>query len=318
MITLQKNSIVEERDNSSEIKISRPQISQKSAINIPQTHTSQKAAINIPSSGTNKLKDQKTNNIFIPSGGNINSNSDNEGIVLVYPRKSIYIAIVIQALAILIIAISLIGILKSEKRDFSILFGVLIIVGAIDFLVLRNLFDSKKMVPSSTKDNRQNYFNEKVNQSNSDPREKGSIPKGNNLNHTGNEYNLDRKVSPVKDVRTELLCDNGNDTVLLKDTPDFPYLLGKNDGINMKIVINKSSFLIGRLKEEVDYEIKNSSVSKIHTEIIKRDGTYFIKDLNSSNGTYVNSERLKSNFEVEIKNHDIIRIANIEFEFYNV
>lgn len=310
MINLQKNSIVGERDSSGDIKLSKTQTSQKAAINIP------------PSQSTNKLKDQKTNNIFIP-GNIINSNQENKDKMLVYPKKSIYAAIVLQVLVLLIIVISLIGILKSQKQDFSILLGVAIILGAVDFLIMRNLFDSKKKIPSNKNDKQQYYVNRMENQSDSDFREKALRPKENYSNHVGNEYNLnrklDRQISPVKDVRTELLCDNGkDDTVILKDTLNLPYLLSKNDGINMKIVINKNNFLIGRLKDEVDYEIKNSSVSKIHTEIIKRDGTYFIKDLNSSNGTYVNSERLKSNFEVEIKNHDIIRIANIEFEFYNV
>jgi len=306
MIDRQKNSMDMERDNFREIKLPRTQASQKAAINIPH------------SPSTNKLKDQKTSNIFIPLNSNSNSNSESKD-MLVYPKKSIYAAIVLQALVILIIVISLIGIMKSQKQDFSILLGVVIILGAVDFLIMRNLFDSKKMIPSNKMDKQQDYMNPNDNQSDSKAKEKGLRPKENHLNAVGNEYNLNRKITQVKDVNTEILCDNGkDDTVILKDTPNFPYLLCKSDGKNMKIVINKSSFLIGRLKDEVDCEIKNSSVSKIHTEIIKRDGSFFIKDLNSSNGTYVNSERLKSNFEVEIKNHDIIRIANIEFEFYNV
>ncbi|MDP4183260.1 MAG: FHA domain-containing protein, partial [Bacillota bacterium] len=118
---------------------------------------------------------------------------------------------------------------------------------------------------------------------------------------------------------TELLNDNSKaDTVLLQDSSNLPYLLNLNSGSNEKIFIDKASFVIGRLKSQVDYELRGSGISKVHSEIITRNGQYFIKDLNSSNGTYVNSEKIKSNFEFEIKNHDIIRFANMEFQFLKI
>ncbi len=307
----QKCSPIKERDNSQEIKLPKAAAAdQKSAINIP------------PSSGTNKLKDQKPNNTFIPIGVNSSSTLDK---ALIYPKKSIYAAIGLQALVIMIIGISVIGVLKSKNQDFSIILGVAIVLAAVDFLIMRNLFDKNKMIPANITDSKSIYLGSKSNQNGSRPKDSDIIPKDNEIKpkeiYTGlKEIECDAaRRMPLNDMGTEILYDNcKDDTVILKETPNFPYLIGKNDGKNMKIIINKDSFLIGRLKTEVDCEINNTSVSKIHTEIIKRDGHFFIKDLNSSNGTYVNSERIKSNFEVEIKKHDIIGIANMEFEFLGV
>ena len=72
---------------------------------------------------------------------------------------------------------------------------------------------------------------------------------------------------------------------------------------------------MGRLEEQVDYTCKSNVIGKIHAEITKRDGQYYIKDLNSRNGTFVNSERIDSNKEYEIKHNDRVSLANCEYTF---
>lgn len=270
----------------------------------------QKSAINIPppAVGEKRQKAQKSNNTFVPMRDN--SSTDSSGTILVYPKNLIYAAIGLQAAVIIVLVISFIGVLKSRNQDFTIVLGVGIVVGAIDFLIMRKLLDKNKMIPASRSENRS----------------KGDRNIGDRYIKKVEDAKPDVvKVleggirGPVNEPGTEILCDNcKDDTVLLKEVTGLPYLIGKNDGENIRIIINKDSFLIGRLKSQVDCEINNSSVSKIHSEIIKKEGHYYIKDLNSSNGTYVNSERIKSNFEFEIKNHDVIRIANVEFEFCGV
>lgn len=64
-----------------------------------------------------------------------------------------------------------------------------------------------------------------------------------------------------------------------------------------------------------DIVIKDPYVSKNHFQIIKDEGNYFLEDLNSSNGTYLNGELLED--AVELKNGDIIKVGNVEFLFVN-
>lgn len=89
--------------------------------------------------------------------------------------------------------------------------------------------------------------------------------------------------------------------------------------INMsnKVVINvtKDEFVIGKKFDEVDGVISNNKmISRIHCKIIKNDSQYYILDLHSANGTYVNCVKLEENKPCLIKNGDIIRLANMDFK----
>ena len=117
------------------------------------------------------------------------------------------------------------------------------------------------------------------------------------------------------DETTILSEDNLNDTVFLGFNTKAPYLQGMRDGVLEEISIKKPSFFIGRLSEQVDYVSSNNAIGKVHAEIISRNGSYYIKDMNSRNGTFINGERIDSNQEYEIKNDDKIMLANSEFTF---
>ncbi|MGN0317031.1 MAG: FHA domain-containing protein [Lachnospira sp.] len=81
-------------------------------------------------------------------------------------------------------------------------------------------------------------------------------------------------------------------------------------------LINKPVFRIGKERSYSDYFVANNNmVSRSHADIISRSGKYYILDLNSKNGTFVNGVPIPAQQEVEIHNGDAIRLANEEFEF---
>ncbi len=108
---------------------------------------------------------------------------------------------------------------------------------------------------------------------------------------------------------------NVNETVFLGSVTKKPQLRISKDGIIEEIDINKPSFIIGRLEGHVDYVYFNNAIGKVHAEILTRAGCYYLKDLNSKNGTYINGKRIESNKEYELKNNDRITLANSEFLF---
>ena len=59
----------------------------------------------------------------------------------------------------------------------------------------------------------------------------------------------------------------------------------------------------------------NNSISRIHAEVIMRNGTFYLVDQKSTNGTYVNGVKLTPLQETELKNGDIIQLSDEEFEF---
>ncbi len=111
-----------------------------------------------------------------------------------------------------------------------------------------------------------------------------------------------RKVEEKERKKTRILKPEKKDLAVLK------VLNGKLK--NRKFYIRDVKTTIGR--EEGDIIIPEDVVSHLHCEIEYRDNKFFIKDLNSTNHTYVNDKIIT---EAEIKNGDIIKLGDIEIEF---
>ncbi|NMB98423.1 MAG: FHA domain-containing protein [Clostridiaceae bacterium] len=110
--------------------------------------------------------------------------------------------------------------------------------------------------------------------------------------------------------------ESANKTVLLSMQKELkPYIVNMAEGLKEEIPIDKKEFLIGRLEDMVDCVIKNSAVGKVHALITERDNKYYLKDLNSVNGTMINDVKLQCNEENEIKDGDRITFANSDYLF---
>lgn len=60
-------------------------------------------------------------------------------------------------------------------------------------------------------------------------------------------------------------------------------------------------------------KINDKFLSTNHCKITNEDGTYFLEDLNSANGTVLNGEVLKD--KIELKTGDIIELGQLSFTF---
>ena len=69
---------------------------------------------------------------------------------------------------------------------------------------------------------------------------------------------------------------------------------------------------IGR-SGEADVRIEDRFASSVHLRIYSRGASYFVEDLNSTNGTYLNGARLHG--EAELSDLDEIKIGDTEFRF---
>lgn len=58
------------------------------------------------------------------------------------------------------------------------------------------------------------------------------------------------------------------------------------------ITIDKDVTVVGRQSEHCDIVLDRKSVSKIHCILAKTDGLLFVRDLDSTNGTKVNGQRI--------------------------
>ena len=78
-----------------------------------------------------------------------------------------------------------------------------------------------------------------------------------------------------------------------------------------RVEITKNSFVIGR-SQTADLTIYSQKVSKDHALIAQDSGRYLVRDLCSTNGTFVNGKRID---EVALVDGDIIHVAHWEFCF---
>ena len=101
-----------------------------------------------------------------------------------------------------------------------------------------------------------------------------------------------------------------------------------DSGIYLKL-INRKDSLPFKVKEYYSLEdfislgrgnenkitIKDPYISKNHLKIVEDEGNYYLEDLDSANGTYLNGERIMD--VVELKNGDRIRVGQVEFLYVN-
>jgi pSer/pThr/pTyr-binding forkhead associated (FHA) protein len=94
------------------------------------------------------------------------------------------------------------------------------------------------------------------------------------------------------------------------DVPCFERASASEDEVE-RTPIQAVPFTIGRI-ETVDLQINSSRVSREHAVIVKEQKGYRIRDLGSTNGTFVNGERID---EVPLRDGDLVVIADCEFTF---
>ncbi len=91
----------------------------------------------------------------------------------------------------------------------------------------------------------------------------------------------------------------------------MPKIIVKSGGNSREIGISKESFSIGRTPDN-DLEVKDALISRRHSSIQKKGDRFVIYDHGSSNGTYVNREKI----EMKVLDHgDVIRVGDTEITY---
>jgi pSer/pThr/pTyr-binding forkhead associated (FHA) protein len=79
---------------------------------------------------------------------------------------------------------------------------------------------------------------------------------------------------------------------------------------NQMIKLRRDATIFGR--EKADIIVKDPEISSTHCQIQNINDQYHIFDMNSSNGTYVNGERV---IKSKLQDGDMIRIGSTQFRF---
>lgn len=111
------------------------------------------------------------------------------------------------------------------------------------------------------------------------------------------------------EFNTQLLAVDEHKDVIFQRKCQLVILEGTNRG--KKLDLNKPVIKLGK-REDNDLIIDEKTVSRNHLTIEQTEDRYLLKDLGSTNGTFINDIRVK---EAYLTPGDIIRIGTIRIEF---
>lgn len=152
---------------------------------------------------------------------------------------------------------------------------------------------------------------------------------------TSNEHGMTGAVyqGEIRDASSEVtvpLLQNGNETVILRN------YAASNDGsvagggafckrkniarllrerTRQLITIDKAEYTIGKSSEAADFAITNNpAISRKHASVRWKNDEYYLFDLNSANGTFVNGKKIDGT-GIRLEDHDKVVLADEAFEF---
>lgn len=243
-------------------------------------------------------------------------------------KSTIFIAVQ----AVILIAVALLiknGLFIGDAGTLNISYiaGVLIAIAGIDFVLYRELYvnnkqkkskvNNKKNTSKKIHQEKQTSVKRELNQEIPVPEVKAEAssvqaPAASNAGYA--EPVRSYTPVPANDVSEY----ESDDTVVFDESIyGEGYLEYYENGLVNRIHIKQGVTRVGSRAQGVDHVIASNRVSKIHAEFVRDGDRYFVRDINSTNGTYINGghERIVSNQNIEIHPGDTIRLANIELTF---
>ena len=113
----------------------------------------------------------------------------------------------------------------------------------------------------------------------------------------------------MTEEKTEITKPSNFELLDLKKKPCLIVMSGKD--LARKYTISTSEVIIGR-SSDANIVIKEHNISRRHAKIIVKGNKVIIEDLGSTNGTFVNSEKIKSKV---LKDADLISVGKTILKF---
>lgn len=106
-------------------------------------------------------------------------------------------------------------------------------------------------------------------------------------------------------MRTQVMHERALDLPWLEQCP-------ADGGLPQRTVLDSFPFLIGR-DENLNLTIPSKRVSRQHATILETDDGYLVRDLDSTNGTFLNGAQIE---EALLSDGDVLVFADLEFTFF--
>ncbi|MGN0384128.1 MAG: DUF6382 domain-containing protein, partial [Eubacterium sp.] len=166
---------------------------------------------------------------------------------------------------------------------------------------LKNLFKKKKIISNC------NYNKYKTEM---------DFSKQYNKVAENNNYNVNMEADAASISYYKLKEPNNEDETQLltiKDASCGLYLKSIDKRNYKDIVPNTYPYVIGKFQKNVDFIIDNKMISRMHAKFTEESEGYFMEDLNSTNGTYLNDRRLAPHEKVPVRIGDKVTFSTISY-----
>lgn len=108
----------------------------------------------------------------------------------------------------------------------------------------------------------------------------------------------------------------GETTLLGADPGRQAALYGLGACRGEQIRLSRLPCVVGKMQDYVDQVLEDASISRMHAKFsTDREGRITVRDLNSTNGTWLNGERLQPNETRILQQGDHLRLGSMEFVF---
>ncbi len=109
----------------------------------------------------------------------------------------------------------------------------------------------------------------------------------------------------------------GEESVILcrPSGSEHPMLVCEENGQAPPIILNREMIVVGKMDGVSDVLLDWPAISRVQARIQKREEGYWIADLNSRNGTFVNGRRLEKEEEHLLQSEDQVTFADISYRF---
>ena len=121
---------------------------------------------------------------------------------------------------------------------------------------------------------------------------------------------------PVKEPKVFEDSSSFKDTTVLSQEQEdgVSRLIPLGEKSEEQIYLIEGETKVGRQTSSCDFCINEPSISRVHAVLEKVGNKLLIRDAGSTNGTYINDERLEENHPVEAVPGDLISFAGVQYE----
>lgn len=197
----------------------------------------------------------------------------------------------------------------SREVFLGIVFGAMIL-GMLGYILVKKFYQKKKKADTSRSEQKCDVTENSTDGFSADQKESGI---------TSASKNSDSRKETEKNIptKTENFSDGFGETVVLSAgaVRGPATLVSREPGELATIYLEREITVVGKLETAADAVINMPTVSRIHAKIRKREGEYYLADLNSRNGTSVNGQLLKTGEDHLLEDEDEVDFAQARYIF---